>query len=118
MTDSQTNKDRPLTIAVEDDELVIRIGVDVLAHCFEIGEDNQPFNEELNDYQRTWKVIDKHEFAKGVAEGLREEEEDGSTPLTKILDAAFIRAVENDMGIDVDARIVTNEMLATGKDSQ
>ena len=101
----------PLTVGVEGDQLVIRIGVDTLAFCFEIGEDNQPYYEEAGDYRREYKVIDKHKFAKGVVDGLRDEEEDGSTPLTRILDTAFIRAVESDMGVDEDGRIVTNEML-------
>ena len=109
--ESKTPAGLPLTIGVEGDQLVIRIGVDTLAFCFEIGEDNQPFDEKANDYRREWKVIDKHKFAQGVADGLRDEEEDGSTPVTRILDAAFIKAVESDMGIEEDGRIVTNEML-------
>jgi hypothetical protein len=102
---------RPLTIGVEGDELVIRIGVDTLVYAFETGEDNQPFDEDANDFRRSWKVIDKHDFAKGVGIALCDEEEDGSTPLTKILDVAYIRAVEDDMGVDEDGRIVTSEML-------
>jgi len=105
---------QPLTIGVEGDELVIRIGVDTLAFAFETGEDNQPFDEKANDFRRTWKVVDKHDFAKGVAIALCDEEEDGSTPLTKILDEAYIRAVEDDAGVDKDGRIVTKEMLEYG----
>jgi hypothetical protein len=56
-------------------------------------------------------VVDKYKFAKGVGIGLCDEEEDGSTPLTKILDAAYVHAVENDEGVDEDGRIVTSEML-------
>lgn len=108
---SKTPAGLPLTVGVEEDQLVIRIGVDTLAFCFEVGDENQPFDEEANDYRRAFKVIDKHKFAKGVAYGLQDEEEDGSTPLTKILDDAFIKAVESDMGVDEDGRIVTNEML-------
>ena len=109
--ESKTPAGLPLTIGVEGDQLVIRIGVDTLAFCFEIGEDNQPFDEKANDFRRSWRVTDKHKFAKGVANGLRNEEEDGSTPVTKILDAACIDAIESDMGVDEDGRIVTNEML-------
>jgi len=39
------------------------------------------------------------------------EEEDGSTPLTEILDKAFIDAVEGAEGVDEDGRIVNLEML-------
>ena len=109
--ESKTLAGRPLKIGVEGDELVIRIGVDTLAFCFEISDDNQPFDATENDFRRSFKVIDKHEFAKGVANGLCNEEEDGSSPVTRALDAACIDSVENDMGVDEDGRIVTNEML-------
>ena len=102
---------QPLTIGVEGDELVIRIGVDTLQFAFETGEDNQPFDDEAHDFRRSWKVTDKHKFARGVGNALCNEEEDGSTPLTKVLDEAYIHAVEDDMGVDEDGRIVTSEML-------
>jgi hypothetical protein len=102
---------RPLTLGVEGDELVIRIGVDTLVFAFETGEENQPYDEKVRDYRRSWKVTDKHKFAKGVSDRLCDEEEDGSTPLTKILDEAYIGAVEDDMGVDEDGRLVTQEML-------
>lgn len=109
--ESKTPAGLPLTIGVEGDQLVIRIGVDTLAFCFEISEDNQPFDEKANDFRRSWRVTDKYQFAKGVANGLRVEEEDGSTSLMRTLDAACIDAVESAMGIDEDGRIVTDEML-------
>lgn len=108
---SETPAGLPLKIGVEGDQLVIRIGVDTLAFCFEISDDNQPFDDEANDFRRSWKVIDRHKFAEGVARGLQIQEEDGSTPLTRILDNACMRAVEDNMGIEEDGRIVTNEML-------
>lgn len=102
---------RPLTIELDGDELVIRIGVDTLVFCFETGEDNQPYDEQAKDFRRAFKVTDKHRFAIGVGNALCNEEEDGSTPLTKVLDESFIDAVENDMGVDEDGRLVTLEML-------
>jgi hypothetical protein len=102
---------QPLTIGVEGDELVIRIGVDTLQFAFETGEDNQPFDDEVDDFRRSWKVTDKHKFARGVGNALCNQDEDGSTPLTKVLDEAYIHAVEDDMGVDEDGRIVTSEML-------
>ena len=108
---SETPAGLPLTTGVEADQLVIRIGVDTLAFCFEVSEDNQPYDEKAGDFRRSWKVTDKHKFARGVAFGLLDEEEDGSTPISRILDAACIRAIEDAMGVDEDGRIVTNEML-------
>jgi hypothetical protein len=106
-----TQTGRPLKIGVEGDEFVIRIGVDTLAFAFEISEENQPYDDEVRDFRRQWKIIDKYKFAEGVGIALTKEEEDGSTPLTRILDEAFINAIEDDMGVDEDGRIVTNEML-------
>lgn len=100
-----------MDIKVEGSELVIRMAIDDLVFAFETGEENQPFDEKANDFRRSFKVTDKQEFAKGVISGLRDEEEDGSTPLTRILDDAFIHAVEGAYGVDEDGRIVTNEML-------
>lgn len=77
--ESKTPQGLPLTVGVEENQLVIRIGVDILAFCFEIGEDNQPYDDKVNDFRREFKVIDRHKFAKGVAEGLMIEREDGST---------------------------------------
>ena len=102
---------QPLAVGVEGDELVIRIGVDTLKFAFETGEENQPFDEKVMDFRRSWKVTNKYQFAKGVGNALCNEEEDGSTPLTKVLDEAYICAVENDDGVDEDGRVVTSEML-------
>lgn len=99
-TESKTPAGLPLTIGVEGDQLVIRIGVDTLAYCYEISEANHRWDDNEDEYLKQWRVTDKHKFAKGVAIGLRDEEEDGSTPITRILDDACIRAIENDMGID------------------
>ena len=103
----KTMAGQPLEVGVEENQLVIRIGVDTLAFAFEVGEENNPY---VSNFVRSWKVTDKHRFAEGVANRLCNEEEDGSTPLTNILDVAFIQAVEDDMGVDEDGRIVTKEM--------
>src|SRR6267142_452245 len=100
--ESKTPAGMPLTIGVEGDQLVIRIGVDTLAFCFEVSDDNQPYDGKVGDFRRAWKVTDTHKFAEGVGRGLRIEEEDGSTPLTKVFDEACIRAIEDDMGVDQD----------------
>lgn len=108
---SKTLAGRPLKAGVEGQELVIRIGLDTLVFSFEVGDENNPFDHESNDFRRAFKVVDKRQFAKGVASALCDEQEDGSTPLTEILDAAFIKAVESDEGVDKDGRIVTPQML-------
>jgi len=109
--ESKTPAGLPLTVGVEGDQLVIRIGVDTLAWCFEISDDNQPYDEQIGDFRRSFKVLDRHKFAKGVAYGVQDEREDGSSLLTDALDAACINAVENDMGVDEDGRVLTYDML-------
>lgn len=107
----RTNAGLPLRASVVGDELVIRIGIDTLVFAFETGNENNPFDDAANDFRRSWKVTNKHEFAKGVAHALHQEEEDGSTPLTELLDAAYIYAIEGAYGVDEDGRIVTSDML-------
>jgi len=102
---SNAPKDTPLTVAVENDQLVIRIGVDTLAFCYEISEANHEWDDKANDYRVGWKVTDPHKFAQGVADGIMDEAEDGSTPLTRILDDGCIAAIESDMGVEQDGRI-------------
>jgi hypothetical protein len=110
-TESKTPAGLPLTIGVEGDQLVIRIGVDTLAFCFEIGENNQPYDEKAGDFRREFKVTDRHKFAKGVGLGMQTEREDGSTLLIDVIDRACTKAVEDAMGVDEDGRLVTHEML-------
>jgi hypothetical protein len=109
--ESKTPAGAPLTVGVEGDQLVIRIGVDTLAFCYEISEANHEWDQKATKYRLGWKVIDKHKFAKGVAEGIQDEAEDGSTPLTRILDAACTYAIEGDMGVDEDGRFATCAVL-------
>ena len=110
-TESKTPAGLPLTVGVEGDQLVIRIGVDTLAFCFERSDENQPYDESISDFKREWKVIDPHEFAKGVGFGLGVEKEDGSTPLSRVLDAACVYAIEDDRGVDIDGRPLTLAMI-------
>ena len=99
----------PLTIDVLGKELVILVGIDTLAFAFEESNGNQLFDERVNDYRREWKVVDKHKFAKGVANALCEEAEDGSTVVTRMLENACIVAVENDVGVEEDGSLMTAE---------
>lgn len=50
------------------------------------------------------KITDQREFALAVAAAINAEDEDGSTPLTRMLDAAIMAAVEDGCdGVDHDA---------------
>lgn len=66
-------------------KLIISLRISTLAHAarhsdyfFRCAEDGTPL-----------KITDEAVFAKSVAYALNAEEEDGSTPITRMLDAAF-----------------------------
>lgn len=80
-------REAPLQAGIVKGELVIRIGVEVLAFAAMEGQKN-----EMNVY---YKVTDVDEFAKEVMLAMLHEEEDGSSPLTDFLDAAGTAAVED-----------------------
>jgi hypothetical protein len=109
----KTDKDagRPLTVKIEKDQLVIRVGIDTMAYAFETMEDNQPWDSAAANFRRIWKVTDKLQFARGMANVLCNESEDGSTPLTRLLDQCGTEAAENAAGVEEDGRIVTRKML-------
>jgi hypothetical protein len=87
------NKDAPLSVEVKEDRLVISIGIDTLAYCFERSESNNPYDEETGDFKQIERVASPMQFAKDVATELMMEEEDGSTPLNLLLDKMCEEAV-------------------------
>ena len=89
-------KDQPLSCKLEGDELVIRIGIDTLAWAAQ-SEGREPFwtyDWEKADFVQRWKVIDNLEWAKDVVREITREEEDGSSPLTNLLDKASEDALD------------------------
>jgi len=91
-------KDRPLTVGLEKDELVIRIGLDILIYA---SERQQDFWSIM--YDKTGKcpeepyvkIVDDAEFISDVISELNKEEEDGTTPIHRLLDKAVMDAYEN-----------------------
>lgn len=76
----------PLTIKIEGNELVVRIGVDTLAFAVAAGDYFQDGN---------LKVTDAARFANDVVYELVREEEDGSNMLHALFDKAAEMACEN-----------------------
>jgi hypothetical protein len=103
----KSGHEKPLTVNVTGDgELTIRIGVNVLAYSFNRQEENNPYDEETGGFKRLWRVTDAVEFAKEVHSELCREEEDGSTPLTALLDKVCWNAIDNGcFGVEEDGRI-------------
>ena len=90
--------DQNLNIAIECDELVIRIGIETLVHAFEHSPDNQ---DAARDYKNIFKVTDPKVWAKDVCQALCDEEEDGSTVVTRLFDSACMTATESgSLGIE------------------
>ncbi len=84
----------PLECKIKDGKLVISIGINVLDFATEQREPFTIFDFEANKYVQKWKVVDALEFAKDVARQFNREREDGSTPLTNLLDEMSIAALE------------------------
>jgi hypothetical protein len=78
-----------LRCAIEGDQLVIRIGFEALKMAAEYCPEFQ--TEDCGD--GPWEtVVDVAELAKDVKRALEDEEEDGTTPLHKLFDDAFVAA--------------------------
>lgn len=101
----------PLTVNITDEgELTIRIGINTLAFRSDRQEKNNPYDEATGGFKRLWRVVDAVEFAKEVLTELCREGEDGSTPLTDLLDKVCWNAIDNGcFGIEEDGRIDPSE---------
>lgn len=85
----------PLSVRLEYDQIVIRVGIDTLAFCAENGEAFQEYNEATGKYERLYRVENARQFADDVVLALNKEEEDGTTPVHTLLDKAIEAAADN-----------------------
>lgn len=91
-------KNQPLRAEIEGGRLVMSIGIDTLAFAFE----HDPKREQVRGHD--CKVIDSAQFAADVLRALEREEEDGSTLLNKMIDAACEDALDDgSIGVDYGA---------------
>ena len=88
-------KDQPLKVSVENEEMVVRIGIDVVAFAANESDDFKPYDIEKGDWVQRFKVTDPMEFAKDVKRAMLDEGEDGSSPLSRFLDKMNVAAMEN-----------------------
>ena len=76
-------RNQPLQVEIKEGRLEITIGIDLLCFAVEHGSGME------------WlTVTDKDVFAKEILSALRSEEEDGSTPVHRMFDAAATEACE------------------------
>ncbi|MBN9034242.1 MAG: hypothetical protein J0I23_31150 [Rhizobiales bacterium] len=99
----------PLTVTVEDGQLKISIGIALLAFAVQSPE----------AWPEDFYICDIPEFAKSMARRLQREEEDGTTLVHRMLDAAADEALEQgDDGFDegkVQAGIDIAKSILNGK---
>lgn len=78
------NHDSLLNIEIEDEVLTIRIGTTCLINAL----------SGIERFSEDFTITDQVAVLKAVIAELGREEEDGSTPVHRMLDQAFIEAVE------------------------
>lgn len=88
-------KTKPLTVQIKDGELIMRVGIDTLAHAAEYGEMFNEFKPYPACYPPYVKVKKKSLLAKDVKTELLRNDEDGSTPLSRLLDQMLVEARED-----------------------
>lgn len=114
-----THYGRPLEIAIERDALVIRIGVQTLAHAVSYADWANRWSYDGNDYIRTFAITNEREFAKDVRRMMLDEREDGSSLLSDFLDKATAAAVDDGSeACDYEQRIKHGETSPAEKWAQ
>ena len=94
---------RPLAVTVEHDALVIRIGIQTLAHAVTYSDWANPYDEATGDYIRDFAIADAKQFALDVGSIMQREEEDGSSLLSNFIDKASEAAVgDGSLGLHED----------------
>ena len=89
------NRDLPLRCKVEDGQLVFHIGIETLAFAAEHCPNFYDYEKHGASGPPWVKVVDANELANDVCNAINDEEEDGTTPLMELLDAAIVAAFED-----------------------
>lgn len=87
-------RNAPLDCKIEDGEVIIRIGVDTLSFAAQSREPFTQYDDTVGDWRKFWIVSDADQFALDVRQEMIREEEDGSSPLTNLLDKMFENALD------------------------
>lgn len=84
--------DLPLQVAIEDEQLVIRIGIGTLAFAAEYCAEFYSEDIHQGSIGPYVRVTNREALARDVVRALTSEEEDGTTPLHLLFDQAFVDA--------------------------
>jgi hypothetical protein len=97
-------REAPLTVTLQDERVVIAVGIDTLAHCWMTGpeRDRLRWDDLTNDYDpNIARIVEPQTFAEDVVRELKREQEDGTTPVHLLFDKAMLEAVEQgSLGVD------------------
>jgi hypothetical protein len=88
-------KNQPLEVSVDGEELVIRIGIDVVAFAANESDHFKTYDLDTGDWVQKFKVTGPLEFSRDVKRAMLNEGEDGSTPLSRFLDKMNVAALED-----------------------
>lgn len=102
----------PLEVKIERGAVVVRIGIQTLAHAVTYSDWANPYDAATGDYIRQFAIVDAKQFASDVLHEMQREREDGSTPLSDFMDQMSQRAVDDgSLGLheDFDHRIKHGE---------
>lgn len=98
---------KPLAVKVSGGRLTIEIGIHVLAYAAAYADWANPFDEQRDDYIRTFAITDPRQFAKDVQHAMLDEREDGSTPLSDFIDKMMQAALDDGTtGIHEDEQVI------------
>lgn len=86
---------KPLTVRVSGGMLSIEIGIKTLVYAAHFADWANPYDDEQQDYIRTFEITDSAVFAKDVRHAMLDEREDGSTPLSDFLDKMSEAALDD-----------------------
>lgn len=99
-------KDQPLKVSIEDEELVIRVGIGTTAFAANESDVFKPYDLEKGDWVQKFKVTNPLEFAKDVKRAMLAEAEDGSSPLSRFLDKMNEAALDDgSTGVEFPERL-------------
>ena len=102
----------PLEVTIERGALVVRIGIETLAHAVTWSDWANPYDEATGDYVRTFAITDAPQFAADVLHEMLREREDGSTPVSDFMDKMSEEAInQGSLGLheDFNHRILHGE---------
>lgn len=93
----------PLEAKIEKGAVVVRVGIQTLAHAATCSDWANPYEEATGDYIRNFAIVDAPQFAGDVIYEMCREREDGSTPLSDFLDKMSEEAVnQGGLGLHED----------------